>query len=312
MSRLAAYVAFWDRREPPTALVLVRVLVSVVLLADFLSAAGSGLVTAVWAAPPDGLGYAALPPLVRLLGGATPHTAWILWGVAVGALVLFGLGAATRAAGVAFVLASASLGLVAPDSDRGIDILLRVVVGVLVFSGCHARWSVDALVRRRLGRPFAAEQPAWPRYLLFAQLVWMYFSAGINKGDPHWGPAGGFSALAMILSDPHFARWDAGWLASVYPLTQVATVTTMAFEYGAPLFLLATLRPGRAARLFRLAWLGLGVSFHLGIAVTMRLGIFPFGMLAVWPVFFSIRPHSLRSLVRPTPQPGKAGSGPLS
>jgi len=297
MKRLAAYVAFWDRREPPTVLALVRILVSVVLLADLLSAAASGLVEAVWAPPPVGLGYGALRadalPLALRLFGSSPSTVWILWTAAVVALVGFGLGALTRVAGVVFVLASAQLASMAPDSDRGIDILLRVVIAVLVLSGANARWSVDAWVARRRGRPMPQLVPAWPRYLLFAQLVWMYFSAGINKHDPHWGPPGGFSALAMILADPHFARWDAGWIATVYPLTQLATFATMAFEYGAPLFLLATFyaaradRLGRAARLTRLTWLALGASFHLGIAVTMRLGIFPFGMLAVWPVFFA-------------------------
>jgi hypothetical protein len=193
---LAAWVAFWDRREPPTVLALVRILVSVVLLADFLSAAASGLVEAVWAAPPHGLGYGALralpePAAVRWLG-ATPHTAWVLWSVATGALVLFGLGALTRVAGVVFVLASAQLAAIAPDSDRGIDILLRVVVSILVLSGANATWSIDAWVRRRVGKPPPALVPAWPRYLLFVQLVWMYFSAGFSKGDPHWGPGGGF------------------------------------------------------------------------------------------------------------------------
>jgi hypothetical protein len=271
----------------------VRILVSVVLLADFLSAAASGLVEAVWAPPPGGLGYGALRvdgvPLALRLFGASPHTVWILWTAAVVALVFLAAGALTRLAGAVFVLASAQLAALAPDSDRGIDILLRVVVAVLGLSGANARWSVDAWVARRRGKPMPALVAAWPRYLLFAQLTWMYFSAGINKYDPHWGPQRGFSALAMILADPHFARWDAGWIASVYPLTQVATLTTMAFEYGAPLFLVASLYAdrSRAARVGRLAWLALGASFHVGIAVTMRLGIFPFGMLAVWPVFFA-------------------------
>jgi hypothetical protein len=30
----------------------------------------------------------------------------------------------------------------------------------------------------------------------------------------------------------------------------------------------------------------MGVAFHLGIAATLRLGIFPFGMLAIYPVLF--------------------------
>jgi len=301
-----AWIAFWDRREPPTVLALVRILVGVTLLADFLGAASSGLVEAVWAAPPHGLGFGALraipiPAAVRWLG-ATPHTAWILWTTATLALLLFTVGALTRVAGVVFVLVSAQLAAISPDCDRGIDILLRVVIAILVLSGASATWSVDAWVRRRIGRPPPPLVPAWPRYLLFAQLVWMYFSAGISKSDPAWGPFGGFSALAMILSDPHFARWDAGWIAGVYPLLQVATLATVSFEYGAPAFLLASAlaarggRWARPARVLRWTWLLVGASFHLGIAVTMRLGIFPFGMLAVWPVF--LHPDELERALR--------------
>jgi len=31
-------------------------------------------------------------------------------------------------------------------------------------------------------------------------------------------------------------------------------------------------------------WIGLAVSFELGIAMTLRLGNFPFGMLALFPL----------------------------
>ncbi len=297
---IAAYVALWDRREPPTVLALVRILVAAALLADYLTAGALGLVEAVWAPPPMGLGYGAIggnaPATVRWLG-ASPETARLVWAVATGCAFLLLVGALTRVAALGFVLASAQLAMMAPDSDRGIDILLRIVVFVLAFSGANARWSVDAWVRGRLGRPAPELVPAWPRYLLFAQLVWMYFSAAIAKQDPAWGPLGGFSALGSILSDPHFARWDGAWVASLYPLTQVATVATMAFEWGAAGFLLVTWLhatrdpPGRVRRLsnrlrLRWVWLVTGLGFHLGIAVTMRLGIFPFGVLAVWPVFF--------------------------
>jgi hypothetical protein len=147
--------------------------------------------------------------------------------------------------------------------------------------------------------------PAWPRYLLFLQLIWVYFSAAHNRGRD-WTPAGEFTAIAEILADPPIARFAPGWTASVYPLTQAATAMTMVFELCAPLFLLATClerQPERAfglghvVRRFRLrwAWLLVGVGLHLGIALTMRLGIFSFGVLALYPLF--LHPDELDALL---------------
>ena len=34
-------------------------------------------------------------------------------------------------------------------------------------------------------------------------------------------------------------------------------------------------------------WIATGVVFHLGIAMTLKLGIFPWGMLALYPVLFA-------------------------
>jgi hypothetical protein len=118
-------------------------------------------------------------------------------------------------------------------------------------------------------------------------------------------PFGGCSALALILHDPHFARFDPAWVGAVYPLTQVATALTVLFEWTSPLFLYACLeRPGRLGRAlrfvrFRTAWLAVGVGFHLALAVTMRLGIFPYGVLALYPVFF-------RGRLRPCGSPSSA------
>jgi hypothetical protein len=296
---IQAWIQFWDRREAPTTLALVRILVAAALLGDLLTARLLGLVDAVWAPPPVGVGWGALvndPPAVVRWLGASAHTAELTYLVAVVSIALVLIGAATQVSAVVFVLASAQLSYLAPDSDRGIDVLLRIAVAVLALSGAHARWSVDAWWRRRRGRPAIDEIPAWPRYLLFAQMIWLYFSAGHNKGDADWGPGGGFSALSIILCDPHYARFDAGWVAGIYPLLQLGTLATMAFEFGAPLMLAFTYwnltadRPGRLRRWsnrlrLRWLWLAIGVTFHLGIAVTMRLGMFPYGALALYPVF---------------------------
>jgi hypothetical protein len=290
------WVELWDRREPATAQALVRIFVGLCVLGDLLDIQRLGLVEALWAPPPHGMGHGARgEPWAVQWFGASGDTARLLWWIGVASSAAFTIGLGTRVAAVVMALTSAQLGMLAPDGDRGIDVALRVVALVLALSSCHARWSVDAVIRRAIGRPFPALVPAWPRYLVFAQLVWIYFSGGHNKSEPEWWPAGGFAALGNSLSDPHFARFSSEWVPHVFPLPAIATATTMAFEWGAPLLLLfvwfetTAERPGRIRhwcnRLHvRWIWMAIGVLFHLGIAVFLRLGIFPWGMLAMYPV----------------------------
>jgi hypothetical protein len=307
---IARWVAFWDQREPPHSLAVVRILVGLVLLWDFLGLGLSGFVPELWRSPPFGLrslgSEDALPLLLRWVG-AGPGVLEALWAVAaLGALGVC-LGAALRPAAFAWVLATATLARLAPDGERAIDVLLRIVLIVLACSRADAVWSLHAWLRRRRQRKLEATVPAWPRLLLFVQLLWVYFSAAQNRGGIAWWPNGEFSALARVLSDPHFARLSPGWTASVYPLTQLGTALTMTFELCAPLVVAFTYldrraeaggRAGAFVRRFRLrwVWLGVGVGLHLGIAASMRLGIFPFGMLALYPLL--LHPDEVQSLIR--------------
>ena len=73
-------------------------------------------------------------------------------------------------------------------------------------------------------------------------------------------------------------------------------------------------RPGWLRRIFvalpvRNLYVALGVAFHLTLALTLRLGIFPFAMLACFPAFF--RPEELeRGLQRLRALSGSAFSRP--
>jgi Vitamin K-dependent gamma-carboxylase len=275
------WVELWDRREDAAALAFVRIFVGVVLALDYLDLARLGLVDAVY------VGFG-----VPYDGWLSPHTTYV---VALAASLALATGTLTRVACIVFVAASVQLSHMSPNAERGIDTILRIVVGILAFSQCHARWSVDAFVRRRLGTPLAHEVPAWPRYLLLLQLVWIYVSGAMNKGGAPWFPHGGFTALSNILADPHVARFDT---ALPMILTRIATAATMLFEFGAPLYLVAY---GRGWERTRWAWISLGLAFHLGIAIGMRLGMFPWGMLALYPVL--LRPEELTRIRSRTRRP---------
>ncbi len=301
MTRLwTAWVALWDRRESPMALVLVRLFVGLALLVDLLHLASLGMVQAMFTAAPAGYALAVGGFGAEILEAGFGPALW-LFAVIAAACVLCGL--FTRVACISLSLALAQLAMIAPDADRGIHMALRIVLVILALSGCHARWSIDAWLRSKLGRPRLDSVPAWPRYLLLLQLLWIYVSAAMNKSGAEWGPGGGFMALANALADPHFGRFDPAWVTAVLPLTQLATLATIAFEWTAPLYLVLLYcaqtadRPGRLRawinRLrLRWIWIGTGVAFHLGLVIALPIGMFPWGMLALYPVL--LRPSELR------------------
>ncbi len=297
-----AWVALMDRREAPTALALVRISVAVVFVCDYLWTWHVGLIDPLWSRFPDGF--------------ATGFSGWAdtlgigahgLWAIALVSLVLVGVGLGTRPACVVFALVSAQQSAICPDGESAIDMLMRVVFLILALSRCNARWSVDAWIARRRGRPMPALVPAWPRYLLLFQLCWVYFSGGQNKSSAAWGPHGGFTALANALMDPHNGRLPVEWITAAYPLTRIATALTMAFELSGLAYLLllyyaatrdqpGRLRHGCNRLRLRWVWIALGVSFELGIASGLKLGAFPFGMLALYWVL--LLPAEVERLVR--------------
>ncbi len=107
----------------------------------------------------------------------------------------------------------------------------------------------------------------------------------------------------------------------LHPLTQLGTAATIVFEWGAPLLLrfhwwhVTPDRPGRLcawSNRFRLRFMHIetGPTFHLAIAATLRLGIFPFGVLALYPLLFhpdELRAAARRLRRRRDPDPGEEG-----
>lgn len=314
-SRWQTWAAIWNLREPPHVLAVVRMLLSGLLLWDFWLIRRHGLVEVLFSPQevggwPDVMTRNPVPEMYRWFP-VDSSTAWGGWWAAVVFLLMFGTGTLTRVAALGFVLVSAQLAQVAPLADRGIDAMLRNILLILAMSPCGRVWSVDALVRSALGRPFAAEQPAWTRHLIVLQVAAMYFFAGIQKTALAWTPLGGFSALYLVLQDPAIARWPFAWLEGIYPLTQLAAAATMFFEYTACLvplvywFRETRTRPGRMRAFFNShrpmrVWILVGVMLHIGIAASMQIGIFPWAMLSLYPAFLHVDelPGPLRRRIR--------------
>ncbi|MET0340657.1 MAG: HTTM domain-containing protein [Polyangiales bacterium] len=303
----ARWVAFWDARETGESLSLVRILVPLVIAYDLIETALRGLVMPLWGAlEHGGMGPARLDePICAFYAwfGASPTSTWTLFALTVLSAVTMALGLFSRLSAWTLLVTYAQLAALSPDADRGIDTLLRNVLLVLALAPIGATWSLDALrAEGRLTRD--RRVPAWPRYLIVAQLVVLYFFAGMLKQSANWSYAGGYGALFLVLHKPHFIGVEVphAWLVAAYPLTQAATFATVTWERAAILLpgllaLRGMARPGRLGALVnRLrvleVWVGMGIAFHLALAVLLALGPFPWGCLALYPALAA--PRTLR------------------
>jgi hypothetical protein len=315
----ARWVAFWDEREPPTCLAAIRIALGLIVVFDLVTLAAHGAISWLWA-PIEAGGVspwsAADAPLFYRLFPPTAGSATLLWAGLLLSAIGVGAGCFTRASALAHVWFSAQAALINPGADRAIDRLIRMVLLILVLSPCAAIWSLDAKRATGRFRGDPSPAPAWPRYLIFGQLVLTYFGAGLAKGGTHWYPWGGYNALYLTLHDPILSRVHPGWLDSrlAHFMTQLGTAVTHLWELGAPLLLLAAFYRREAERAgpggaggfglrtmflrvpVRGIYVAVGVVFHLTLAFTLRLGIFPFAMLACFPAFF--RPSELEHALR--------------
>lgn len=279
MTAIGRLWAWWvtrtTRPEDARALALVRILVCLAVVGDLTGALGRGLGPAFFAPFSEGgvsVNTSADYILDDLLGPGSGSVAVVV------ALVCFSsaaVGLLPRLSLLVGLLAYAQLGAIGPDADRAIDRALRTVGVLLLFTDAHRAWSLQAWLRGRM----VAVVDAWQAGLVRWLLVLMYLAAGLVKvGALVAAPRGAAPALYRILTDPTAARLDHLALADWTWPFHVLWLGTIALELSAPL-LLTRWAP----------WWGvLGATLHLGIAATMGLGVFSWGMLALYPAVFAL------------------------
>ena len=288
-------VRFWSEREDPRPLAAVRIALGTVLVIEFAWMAVHGLVPLLFLDQRVG-GLADLETTRAGLYAVLPVAPWVGWGTWVallGAAITLTLGWWTRTSAAVLLLVWTAWRAAHPDVDRAVDLLVRNALFVLALSGAGAAWSVDA----RTSGPRIISSAA--RRLLVGQLVLMYTTAGLAKTSSLWWPTGGCLALSTILQDPAITRFDGSWFATGPGLwaSQAGTLATVVHQLGYPLVLVvlwAKRHPelplvGRLGRSgLDTGWIVVGIAFHVLLAVLLRLGMFPFAMLALYPAWIAL------------------------
>jgi hypothetical protein len=240
-----------------------------VLVYDLGQLGISGLATAIYR-PASAGGLAVLHPTAFVMDKLVPmeSAGAVAWAGALAGYLLAMLGVAVVPATLAGVLFHAQLGHLLPPSDRGIDQVLRVVLTVLAAGGAPSmrrRPSLDGLSGR-----------LWPADLVRFQLVLMYLGAGWAKvlRDRDWLFWSDEPPLSTILADPLVGNLDPMLAARLAPAMYVLGVATILLEVSA--FLLLTR--------WRRHWALVAAVMHVGIALTLDIGAFSAGLLALFPL----------------------------
>lgn len=294
------WVGWLERREGPEALALCRIMAGIGLVASVCFAWHHDTWMLLWLDVAHG-GYrtwAGEPWLIRLLGGARPEVVLPVMVLTIACGLALSLGWRARWSAAVGLILFNSLIRINPHDGSAYDSLLTNQLFVLMWAESDATWSLTGW--RRHGTWWRREQvPSWPRYVLVYQLVICYASTGWQKLGGAWLPGGDLSAVHYILQDPFWRRWDFdAWLPNIFWLTRLATSFTWWFEVLAPMLLVVLWfratpdRPGWLRRVsnqvdWRLWFAVVGLLFHLGLHLFMRIGPFSWIILSYYPALWS-------------------------
>src|SRR6266850_794619 len=162
----------------------------------------------------------------------------------------------------------------------GADNVIRVTSFWLMFCPIERAYSIDAMQAMRRGSPFSINAPALGLRILQLQIGCVYLvSAWAKLHGLAWLNGGAlYYALNM---GPAWNRSLAPLLSHVPLIVSVGTVGTLLFEI---LFLPIVFSPWGQPwlKLLALIW---GASFHVIIALTLKLGWFSYVMISAYILF---------------------------
>jgi hypothetical protein len=201
-----------------------------------------------------------------LIGVAAWFASWLL------------VGYRTQLAAVASWILISSIDNRNPLVLDGGDTILRAMLFWSLFLPLGICWSVDrqrAPLQPKLDGPISSVISA----VLLLQLALMYFSSATFKLHPVWTRE--FSAVYYALNGDTFIT-ELGLLLREHPVVmQWLTGATVALEFGGPVLAFCPWKNPWCRGVAILAF----TLFHLGLALTMTLNLFPWVCIASWMLF---------------------------
>ncbi len=186
--------------------------------------------------------------------------------------ILLIVGKWTRVATIASWILLASLHVRNPLVTSSGDFLFKMMLFWSIFLPLNAKWAVDA---RNQSKPPSISIVSLASTAYIVQLLSMYFFSGLAKWNSVW-LAG--DALEFVMRLNIYVR-DFGIQLLEYP--ELLTLTTWATLF-AELFLLWTMFVFWNNGFWRMLNYAIFALFHVGIAVSLSIGMFPWICIVAW------------------------------
>lgn len=293
---------FWFTPQDPATLSLIRIATGAMLAYTHLvwiSQSASFFGDSAW------LDQAAVNSLVGSNFHWTPFwlaestgTLWLLHGFALAACVCLMLGFQTRVVSVCAWYMTISYAHRLPTALYGLDQINGFLSMYLMFGDSGARYSIDALLKKRRYADSAVLSNVRPSVgtnisirLIQVHMCVLYFFAGISKlqGETWWDG----SALWGAISNLEYQTIDLTWMVNHPRLINLLTHVTIVWE----ILYCATIWN----RYTRPVTLLLAVPVHLGIAFSF--GMITFGTIMLVANGAFVSPMLVRSLFERNPFP---------
>lgn len=253
------------------SLSLFRVLLGAVTLADLVARAPlrSALYGPERLLPERFLSDGTVFQAFLLAPGEAGVTALFAIAIGLASALLLGVGSRTACIGLWFLVGSLGTANPAVESYGDRLLLLLLLFGAFLPLDTHAALRPARAHRHSARSIFSVASSA-----LVLQIVVMYGVTGLLKTGPAWHAEA--SAIEWVLQHEYWARPTTAWLLEFPAVLPLLTRCVYAFEIVGPLLLLCPWQFGRVRTLGVAAfWL-----FHLGLAIFMVLGPFPWVCIA--------------------------------
>lgn len=210
--------------------------------------------------------------------------------------ILFFFGFQTRLTTIGLWVLVASLHVRCPLITSSGDTLLKLMLFWGMFLPLGKVWSLDA--RRVPQTASGSTHLSVASAAMVVQIALMYFFTGLAKWNSVW--IGG-TAMHYVLRQEIYATELGQALLSQNWLLKLVSWATLAVEIAGIWLLFLPWRNG----LWRMGLLVVFWSFHLGIALTLSIGLFPWICMAAWLVLVpgSVWDSIGAGLRAPNPQP---------